>query len=112
MGSNVHGLPADRFESRPLRDQPALQLAPQRNGQAPSQRYNADAPHALTAMGEASRKPLAQLALGLVAQLALPARVGRGYKPQATRHFASVSKVPPTKQLLRQHPAAAHPDAA
>src|SRR6266567_4674127 len=129
-------LPADGFELRPLRDQSILEVAPQRNGQAPSQRHNADASQALATTGEASVKPLAQFTLRLVAQptpselhhqsthpsvaslgnallgFALPARVGRGREPETTCHLAPVAKVAPTKQFLRQHPAAAHPDTA
>ena len=67
MFNNVLCLPADGFELRPLRDQPVLQVAPQRNGQAPGQRHNADASQALAATGEAAVKPLAQFALRLVA---------------------------------------------
>ena len=55
MGNNVLCLPADGFELRPLRDQPVLQVAPQRNRQAPGERHNADASQALAATGEASR---------------------------------------------------------
>src|SRR6266567_7741287 len=129
-------LPADGFELRPLRDQSILEVAPQRNGQAPSQRHNADASQALATTGEASVKPLAQFTLRLVAQpapselhhqsthpaiaglgnallgFALPAGVGRGRQPETARHFAPVAKAPPAEELLRQHPAAAHPDPA
>src|SRR5216683_7034801 len=124
MFNNVLCLPADGFELRPLRDQPVLQVAPQRNGQAPGQRHNADASQALAATGEASVKPLAQFTLRLVAQPApselhhqrthpsiaglgnalldftLSTVVGRGRQPETARHLASVAKVPPTKQLL------------
>src|SRR5271155_250604 len=133
---NLQRLPADGFELRPLRDQPVLQVAPQRNGQAPGQRHNADASHALATTGEAARKPLAQFALRLVVQpgprqlhhqsthpsiaglgnallgLALPTRVGRGCQPETACHLAPVAKAPPTKQLLPQHPTAAYPDPA
>ena len=67
MDNNVLCLRTAGFELRPIGDQPVLQVAPQRNGQAPSQRYNADASQALAATGEASVKPLAQFALRLVA---------------------------------------------
>jgi hypothetical protein len=67
MFNDVLCLRADGFELRPLRDQPVPQVAPQRDRQAPSQRHNADASHALAATGEAAVKPLAQLALRLVA---------------------------------------------
>ena len=43
MFNNVLYLPVDGFELRPLRDQSILEIAPQRNGQAPSQRHHADA---------------------------------------------------------------------
>src|ERR1700674_5763147 len=68
MFNNVRCLRADGFELRPMRDQPVLQVAPQRNGQPPSERHNADASQALAATGEASVKPLAQFTLRLVAQ--------------------------------------------
>ena len=67
VGTNPLCLPADGFELRPLRDQPVLEVAPQRNRQAPGQRHNADASQALAATGEAAVKPLAQFALRLVA---------------------------------------------
>ena len=59
MLNNVLYLPVDGFELRPWRDEPLLQVAPQRDGQAPGQRHNADAAQALAATGEASVKPLA-----------------------------------------------------
>src|SRR4029450_8822789 len=128
--------PGVGFELHPLRDQPVLQVAPQRNGQTPCERHNADAPQALATTGEASVKPLAQFTLRLVAQpapselhhqsthpaiaglgnallgFALAAGVGRGRQPETARPFAPVAKAPPPKQLLRQPPAAAHPDPA
>ena len=67
MFRNVLCLLANGFELRPLRDQPVLEVAPQRNRQAPGQRHNADAAQALATTGEASVKPLAQFALRLVA---------------------------------------------
>ena len=95
-----------------------------------------DRERALAATGEAAVKPLAQFTLRLVAQpapselhhqsthpaiaglgnallgFALPAVVGRGRQPETARHLAPVAKAPPTKQLLRQHPAAGYPDPA
>ena len=68
MFNNVPCLRADGFELRPIGDQPVLQVAPQRNGQAPGERHNADASHALATTGEAAVKPLAQFTLALVAQ--------------------------------------------
>jgi hypothetical protein len=53
MGNNVLRLIADGLQLRPVGDQPVLQVAPQRNGQAPGQRHNADASQALAATGEA-----------------------------------------------------------
>src|SRR5271166_130730 len=133
---NLQYLAADGFELRPIGDQPVLQVAPQGNGQAPGQRHNADASHALATTGEASVKPLAQFTLRLVAQpapselhhqsthpsiaglgnallgFALPAGVRRGRQPETARHLAPVAKAPPTEELLPQHPAAAYPDPA
>ena len=43
MFYNMLCLRADGFELRPIGDQPVLQVTPQRNGQTPSQRHNADA---------------------------------------------------------------------
>src|SRR5215468_2417337 len=134
--TNLQCLPAEGFELRPVRDHPILQITPQRDRQAPGKGHNADAPQALAPAGEASGKPLTQLALGLMAQPApselhhegahplvaglgnallgfvLPARVGRGREPQTARHFAPVTKAPPAEELLHQHPAAANPDRA
>ena len=59
---------SDGFKLRPFGDLPLLEVAPQGNGQAPSQRHNADPPHALAPGGEAFGKPLAQFALRLIAQ--------------------------------------------
>src|SRR5215467_9448437 len=127
-------LGADRFELRPVRNHPVFEVAPQRNRQTPGERHNSNTAHALARAGEASRKPLAQCALGLITQpapselhqqraralvagfrnalldLAVPARVGRGRKPEATGHLAAVAKAPPAKQLFHQHPSAAYPD--
>src|SRR5215467_1225956 len=134
--SPLQWLSANRFESSPLGDQPILEVAPQRNRQAPCERHNADAPHPCAYTAKASVKPLTQLTLGLVAQpapselhhqtthaavadlgdalfgFASPARVGRGGEPETARHLAPVAKAPPTEELLHQHPAAAHPDPA
>jgi len=46
MFNNMLSLRADGFELRPVGDQPVFEVAPQRNGQAPGQRHNADAAQA------------------------------------------------------------------
>src|SRR5213593_606955 len=50
------------------RDLAVLDVAPQRDGQAPRQRHDAYAAHALAAAGEAPVEPVAQVAARLQAQ--------------------------------------------
>ncbi len=107
------------LQVRPCRDLAVLQVAPQRDGQAPGQGYDSHTPHASARSREAPVEPECQLAVGLqaqptpclfhqqrsyspVARLAdallafdAAARVRRRHQPQAARQLASVGEVPP-----------------
>jgi len=56
MDAIASGLPADGFERGSVGDQPILQVAPQRNRQAPGERHDADASQALASTGKANRR--------------------------------------------------------
>ena len=134
FGTRLGALRSSGFERGAGRDLAVLQVAPQRDRQAPCQGHDAYAPHALAACGEAPVEPLGQLAVGLQAQpaprelhqqrprslvagladalldLAATTVVGRGRQSQAAGQLAPVGEAPPAEQLLDQHPGAFGPN--
>jgi hypothetical protein len=63
-----HRVPSGRFQLGTFRQRAFFHIAPQRNQQFSSQRYNANSSHPAAAFGKALAIPAAQLAVGLVAQ--------------------------------------------